>query len=136
MARGKISVESIDEQIRKLEERKRQLLEGGMNKAEQRAAFMKAVTHEFPDLDFAQMAGVLQAAYNRMPIPAEQLEMLGKNGMEILKKHTAQKRGNAEAPAAPASTAEAVAPTGPVGPSSGPVPGPSTNHGFPVGPQS
>lgn len=128
MARGKMTVESIDEQIRKLEERKRQLLEGGMSKVEQRAAFMKAVTHEFPKLDFAQLAGVLQAAYSRMPIPDEQLEMLGKNGMEILKKYADQKP-KAEAPE---STGEPIAPTGPV-----PAPAaPSTNHGFPVGPQS
>lgn len=135
MARGKMTVESIDEQIRKLQERKAQMLNGAPSKAEQRAAFIKAVTHEFPNLDFAQLTGVLASAYARMPIPAEQLDQLSAKGIEILKRHLPKKRGEAGASepsedSAPSSTVAASSI-----PPSGPAPIPPTSGGFgPNGP--
>lgn len=138
MARGKMTVESIDEQIRKLQERKAQMLNGAPSKAEQRAAFIKAVTHEFPDLDFAQLAGILASAYARMPIPAEQLDQLSAKGIEILKRHLPKKHGEAgasdsspvPAPTVPSSTAPSA-----MVPPSGPVPISPTSSGFgPNGP--
>lgn len=93
MARGKTTVESIDEQIRKLQERKAQLLSGGPGKAELRAAFVNAATREFSGLSFAQLAGALAMAYSRMPIPEEQLAALERSGMEILQRHLPKKKG-------------------------------------------
>lgn len=95
MARCKLTVEDLDEKIRKLQERKNALLNGGPSNAQLRAAFLKATTTEFSKLSFAQATGILQAACSR-EMSEEQMATLQKNGSEILARNLPKKRDEGE----------------------------------------